>query len=49
MTIFFNFFINFLNKTDGQTLDTDTYCYTYFRTEVVDHTVHLYFFSTLVY
>ena len=32
---FFNFFINFSNKTNGQTLDTDTHGCTYFRTKVV--------------
>ena len=45
VTIFFIFFINFSNKTDGQTLDTDihgcTYFdmhgYIYFGTEVVSH------------
>ena len=35
VTIFLNIFINFSNKTDGQTLDTDSHGCTYFGTEVV--------------
>ena len=33
VTDFLNFIILFLNKTDSETLDTDTHDCTYFRTE----------------
>lgn len=35
LTIFFNLFIFFLNKTDSRTLDMDIHGCTYFRTEVL--------------
>ena len=35
--LFLVFFINFSNKTNGQTLDTNLHDYTYFRTEVVNN------------
>ena len=35
VTNIFYFFYNFLNKTDGQILDTDTHIYTYFKMDVV--------------
>ena len=37
VTNFLIFFINFSNKTDGQTLNTNIYGCTYFGTEVVHY------------
>jgi hypothetical protein len=44
---FFNFLINFSNKTDGQTLDTDSHDCTYFGTEVV-YSIKLNMIGTLL-
>jgi hypothetical protein len=42
MTFFKSFFINFSNKTSGQTLDTDTHGCTYFCMEVVPNIGNVY-------
>lgn len=44
----FNFFINFSNKTDGQTLGTDIHGCPYFGTVVVIKIVRSEIYSTLI-